>query len=82
VPRPGSRLPAELRQEARVRVAEQQNPALSETAQLSAAYTYAIGTVQQTLIVASGMSHVELDTDPTRVRDTRRPYLMSTGEEA
>ena len=74
--------PPELVQEAKVRIAEKNHPELGELAQLRDAYTYALGVVEQGLLEASGLSAVELGTDPTPTRDTRQPTLVSTGQPA
>lgn len=73
--------PADLIQEARIRTAEQNHPELGETAQLRDAYRYAIGVVEETITAASGLTKLELNSNPTPpTRDTRQPYRVSTGE--
>jgi hypothetical protein len=60
--------PAELIQEARIRIALANDPELGELAQLRDAYTYIEGVVEQTLLAASGLTALEIGTDPTPVR--------------
>lgn len=57
--------PADLVEEARVKIAEKNHPELGELAQLRDAYTYAIGVVEQTVIAASGLTPLEIGADPT-----------------
>jgi hypothetical protein len=60
--------PAELVQEARTRIALANDPELGELAQLRDAYVYLEGVVEQTLLAASGLTALEIGTDPTPVR--------------
>jgi hypothetical protein len=72
--------PAELVREARIAIAERDHPVLGELATLRDAYTYALGVADQTLVAASGLSSLEISTDPAPTGGTQRPYIVSTGQ--
>jgi hypothetical protein len=66
--------PPDLIQEARIRIAERNHPELGDTAQLRDAYSYSLGVVEQTVLAASGLSKVEVATDPAPSKlDMRQP---------
>ena len=74
--------PAEVIAEARIRIAEQNDPAVGELAQLRDAYAYAIGVVEQTTLAASGLSQLEMAASgQTPKADSRKAVLVSTGKE-
>jgi hypothetical protein len=74
--------PPDLIAEARIRIAEQNDPATGELAQLRDAYAYAIGVVEQTVLAASGLSELEVATaGQVPAVDSRKPILVSTGKE-
>jgi hypothetical protein len=73
-------LPAEHVNEARIRLAEAGHPELGELATLRSAYQFAAGVVEQALLASSGLSPMELGTDPTTAPPPQQPYLVSSGE--
>jgi hypothetical protein len=73
--------PADLIAAARIRIADQNDPASGELAQLRDAYTYAIGVIEQMVLAASGLSALEIGTPDNAAGDTRKPTLVSTGQE-
>lgn len=73
--------PRDVIEEARLRIAEQNNPALGELATLEKAYEFALGSAEQIVLAASGLSKLEATTDPAPApKDARQPVLVSTGE--
>jgi hypothetical protein len=72
---------AALIQETRAAIAERDHPELGELAQLRNTYTYLLGVAEKTLTAATGADAIEIGAAATPPVDTRKPFLVSTGDE-
>ena len=72
---------AALIQEVRAAIAERDHPGLGELAQLRNVYTYLLGVAEKTLLAATGSDATEVGAHAKPPTDTRKPFLVSTGDE-